>query len=240
VGLTSLNGEPAKRFLEEKGTSIILSRAVRSIRVENGRVSGVDLSDGQVALADAYVSALPFQALRQALPDEVASAPFFSSGLGLSSSPIVGVHLWYDRPVMDQDFVAFLDSRVQWVFNKSLIQGANESSSQYVCISLSGAWSYIDTPKKQLTEIFTKEMARLFPRARSARVIRALVVKEPQATFRSAPGAAKHRPPQATPIPNLFLAGEWTDTGWPSTMEGAVRSGVFAADRVAERLSPSP
>ena len=80
-------------------------------------------------------------------------------------------------------------------------------------------------------------MARLFPRAAEARIARSLVVKEPRATFRSTPGATRHRLPQATPIPNLFLAGDWTDTGWPSTMEGAVRSGVFAADAAADRLT---
>ena len=236
VGLTSLNGEPAKRLLEEKGARLILGKAVRSLGLDDGRVSGVELSDSEILEADAYVSALPFQVLAQVLPDELSGDAFFSSASALSSSPIVGIHLWYDSPIMDQDYEAFLDSPVQWVFNKSLIQGADSDTGQYVCISLSGAWSYIDTPKEELTEIFTQEMSRLFPRARSARVEKSLVVKERDATFRSQPGASKHRPPQTTPIPNLFLAGEWTDTGWPSTMEGAVRSGVFAADALAARI----
>lgn len=235
VGLSSLNGEPARRFIEERGGELKLGRAVKSVGVIDGVVSGVQLSDGVPVVADAYVSALPFQVLLQVLPDEVARDPFFSKAAELRSSPIVGIHLWYDRPIMDQEFVAFLDSPVQWVFNKSRIQGDDAGDGQYVCISLSGAWQYIDTPKNDLRELFVSEMARLFPRARGASVERFLVVKEPHATFRSVPGAAGHRLPQETPIPNLFLAGEWTETGWPSTMEGAVRSGVFVADRVAER-----
>ena len=196
----------------------------------------MELSDGDTVEADVYVSALPFGVLLDSLPDQVSQGGFFSRAAILGSSPIVGVHLWYDRKIMDEEFVAFLDSPVQWVFNKSLIQGTDASAGQYVCISLSGAWRYIDTPKEELTEIFTQEMARLFPRTRSARVEKSLVVKERDATFRSVPGASMHRPPQTTPIRNLFLAGEWTDTGWPSTMEGAVRSGVFAADALAARI----
>jgi uncharacterized protein with NAD-binding domain and iron-sulfur cluster len=109
-----------------------------------------------------------------------------------------------------------------------------------VCISLSGAWRFVERSKDDLARQFIAEMARLFPRAGEARVQRSLVVKEPQATFRCTPGAARHRLGQVTPIQNLFLAGEWTDTGWPSTMEGAVRSGVLAADRVAEALGEGP
>ena len=235
VGLTSLTGTPAQRYIEERGGRLILGKAARSLRTEDGRVTGVELSDGSILRADAYVSALPFDELAQVLPDEVAEEPFSSSAGELSSSPIVGIHLWYDRPVLEQDFVAFLDSPVQWVFNRSLIQGTDDGDGQYVCVSVSGAWDFVDRPKDELRELFAREMERLFPRAQGARIERFLVVKQPQATFRSVPGAAEHRPPQVTPIPNLFLAGEWTDTGWPSTMEGAVRSGVFAAEALAAR-----
>ena len=230
VGLSSLTGEPAQRYLEERGGRMMLGKTVRSLRTKDGRVSGVEFSDGSVLQAEAYVSALPFDVLLQVLPEEVAATPFFAGAAQLSSSPIVGIHLWYDRPVMAQEFAAFLDSPVQWVFNRSLIQGNSGDKGQYICISVSGAWDIVDRPKEELREIFGREMESLFPRARSAKIERFLVVKQPQATFRSVPGVAEHRPPQVTPIPNLFLAGEWTDTGWPSTMEGAVRSGVLAAE----------
>ena len=234
VGLTSLAGSPARARLESAGNQVVLSKTVRSIRIDGDRVTGVELSDGSVVEADTFVSALPFDVLLDVLPQEVAEGPFFSDAAGLSSSPIVGVHLWYDRTVMDEDFVAFLNSPVQFVFNKTEIQGDNGYPGQYVCISLSGAWAFADQSKEQLRSLFAREMERLFPRARGASIERFLVVKQLQATFRSVPGAAKHRLPQYTPIHNLFLAGEWTDTGWPSTMEGAVRSGVFAADLAAE------
>ena len=137
---------------------------------------------------------------------------------------------------MEQEFVAFLGSPIQWVFNRSRIQGDNGSPGQYVCISLSGAWDFIDRPKDDLRDLFTQEMRHLFPAARDAVVEKSLVIKQPEATFRCTPGVAAHRPSQATPIHNLFLAGEWTDTDWPSTMEGAVRSGVYAAKALASRV----
>ena len=134
---------------------------------------------------------------------------------------------------MDPPFVGVLNSPVQWVFNKSKIQGSEAGSSQYVCVSISGAWDYMEKPKEELRTLFAAEMTRLFPKARGAQIDRFLVVKQPQATFRSVPGVAGLRPPQTTPLRNLFIAGEWTDTGWPSTMEGAVRSGVYAAEALA-------
>lgn len=235
VGLTELTGEPAGRFLEEKGAKVICGKSAEAFEFEDGIVEHVRLSDGSLLRADAYVAALPFDTVLSLLPTEFAEDSFFAPITGLSSSPIVGVHLWYDRPVMEQEFLAFLDSPVQWVFNKSRIQGADSLGGQYVCISVSGAWDYIGTPKDELRELFSSEMQRLFPKAKAAKIERFLVVKQPQATFRCVPGVARHRPSQATPVANLFLAGEWTATGWPSTMEGAVRSGVFAADALASR-----
>ena len=236
VGLSSLAGVPGQRFIEDRGGTVVLGKAVRTLVMVEDGVACVKLSDGSTLQADAYVSALPFGTLLECLPADQAREPFFSSAAGLSSAPIVGVHLWYDRQVMDEEFVAFLDSPIQWVFNRSRIQGSDGASGQYLCISLSGAWEFVDRTKDELREVFTEEMRRLFPAARGAVVEKSLVIKQPEATFRCVPGVASHRPSQTTPIPNLFLAGEWTDTDWPSTMEGAVRSGVYAADALASRV----
>ena len=233
VGLTSLAGEPGGRFLERHGGRLVTGKGVRAINFEGGIVGSVELSDGSSLRTDFYVSALPFDVLLEVLPRDVANGAFFAGISELTSSPIIGIHLWYDRPIMSQDFVAFLDSPVQWVFNRSAIQGSDGGRGQHVCISVSGAWDYVDRPKEDLRELFSAEMERLFPAASGARIERSLVVKQPSATFRCVPGSARHRPSQTTPISNLFLAGEWTDTGWPSTMEGAVRSGVYAAESLA-------
>ena len=235
VGLSSLAGESARSYIESHGGTLLLGKTVTTLKIQDGLVTGVETLSGELLQGDSYVSALPFDVLLDVLPAEVSRDPFFARASGLQSSPIVGIHIWYDRPVMEGDFVAFLDSPVQWVFNKSLIQGLDGYPGQYLCISLSGAWEYINRPKEELRELFAREMETLFPKACNARIEKFLVVKQPQATFRSAPGADQHRLPQKTPIANLFLAGEWTDTGWPSTMEGAVRSGSMAAQEVASR-----
>ena len=235
VGLTALAGEPSQAYIEARGGELRLGRGAKAVRVRDGSVEGVELQDGSMIEADAYVSALPFDVMLDVMPEDVAGDVFFANARGLETAPIVGLHIWYDRPVMDATFAAFLDSPVQWVFNKSLIQGAGADEGQYLCVSLSGAWEHVDRPKEDLRRTFTGEMARLFPAARQAEITRFLVVKERRATFRPIPGAAAHRLPQTTPISNLVLAGDWTRTGWPSTMEGAVLSGVLAADAVAAK-----
>ena len=239
VGLSSIAGIPGRRFIEDSGGTVMLRKTVRSLALDDNRVRGARLSDGTTLQANAYLSALPYETLFDLLPPTLAKDPFFEPIAGLTSAPIVNVHLWYDRKVMDEAFVAFLDSPIQWVFNRSLIQGNDNSPGQYVCISLSGAWDFIDRPKDDLKEMFEEEMGRVFPLARNAIVQKCLIIKQPNATFRCVPGVARHRPPQITPIDNLFLAGDWTDTDWPSTMEGAVRSGVYAARALSERLPPS-
>ena len=217
-----------------QGGEAMLGAGAREIAVEGGRVCGVRTSSGTVE-GDWYISALPSYDLVAVLPQSLAEGDFFSRAKGLPYSPIVDVHIWYDCPVMDEVFSGFVDSPVQWVFNKTRMQGEDESSGQYLCISLSGAWEYADTPKQEIRDMFLEEMKRLFPQARDAQVTRLLIVKQPRATFRSIPGVGRHRLPNATPISNLFLAGEWVDTGWPGTMEGAVRSGQTAARALASR-----
>jgi len=152
---------------------------------------------------------------------------------GLGGSPIVNIHLWYDRPVMDFPFAAFVDSEVQWIFNRSkMCPEPSGGAGQHLDVSLSGARRYIDQPNAAPARRFVCELERLLPRARHARLEGWLVVKQREATFAAAPGSARHRLPSNTPVANLFLAGDWTDTGWPSTVESAVRSGLACAREV--------
>jgi hydroxysqualene dehydroxylase len=272
-GLLAAVGEPAKGYLSAKGARLLLGCSVRRLCLESGGVKGVELASGDVITGGAYVSALPFSVLLEVLPRDVAEQPFFQRLNDLETSPIVNIHLWYDRPVMDGDFCALVDSPLQWVFNKSAILGGGyrndtlpstkkvgaglksaptgqgtvslqpdlspssekeTDQGQYICISISAAWDYIDQTREELTRQFIDQMAEVFPRAREAKVKRSIVVKQRHATFRCLPGANELRPGSQTPIANLFLAGEWTDTGWPSTMESAVRSGYNAAQTIIQ------
>ena len=234
VGLSELVSEATKSYLSARGGEVLLGAGAREIAVDSDMVCGVHTSNG-VVKGDWYISALPSYDLTAMLPPSLADGDFFSRAKGLSYSPIVDVHIWYDRPVMEEIFSGFVDSPLQWVFNKTSMRGDKGDSGQYLCISLSGAWQYADMPKQEIREMFLDEMKSVFPRARDAQVERLLIVKQPRATFRSVPGVEAHRLPSATPISNLFLAGEWVDTGWPGTMEGAVRSGRTAAQALSTR-----
>ena len=154
---------------------------------------------------------------------------------GLGASPIVNVHVIYDRPVMDLPFVAAVDSPVQWVFDKTRIAGLK--TGQYLAVSLSAADEFVTVPAAQLREQFLPELERLFPAAANAQVTDYFVTRERRATFRQAPGCGALRPGAETSVPGLVLAGSWTDTGWPDTMEGAVRSGHSAARQLTADLT---
>jgi len=238
VGLTSLIGREARRYIEERGGRVILGQGTKELLLEGERIAGARLADGSILRGQWYVCAVPHQMLLAVIPPSLREDPFFRRARELATTPIINIHLWYDRPVMALDFAAFINSEAQWVFNKSKMWHL-AGDGQYLDISLSGARQYIDLPKEELVERFARELRRLFPKARQARLERWLVVKERQATFAAAPGSARYRLPCRTPIENLFLAGDWTATGWPATMESAVRSGVACAEGIA-RLASRP
>jgi hydroxysqualene dehydroxylase len=230
VGLSELIAEAARCYIEDRGGEVRAGIGVDSVEVNGGTVTRAFAGKAEIE-ADSFVLALPAERTLGVLPPAVADAPFFARIGRIQTSPIVNVHLWYDRPVWERGFAVFLNTPLQWAFNKSKLWG-DDGVGQYIDISLSGARDFADTPGREIAALFEKEMAALIPAARGARVQRALVVKQRDATFAAAPGIAGLRPTQATPIANLFLAGDWTATGWPATMESAVRSGLAAAQRV--------
>jgi uncharacterized protein with NAD-binding domain and iron-sulfur cluster len=156
---------------------------------------------------------------------------------GLGDSPIVNLHVHYDRRVLDEPLAAALDSPVQFVFDRTQASGADRG--QLIAVSLSHAVDEIGVSVAALRERFLPALERLLPRARDAEVLDFAATHEPRATFRAAPGARRLRPGAMTSTPGLYLAGAWTDTGWPATMEGAVRSGLTAA-RAALAASTRP
>ena len=233
AGLSEAMGEPMARKLEQAGAQLLLGRTAERLLVDESSVRGVELAGGDVFEADWFVSALPPDTMLGLLPEPLRATPAFAAASTHTWSPIVNLHVWYDRPVADFDFVAFVDSPVQWVFNRSRIAEL-PGPGQYLTVSLSGAWDFWPKTKEELRAQFIPELARLLPLARNAEVERFVVVKEQRATFRSLPGGPDNRLPARTPLSNLVLAGDWTDTGWPATMESAVRSGNAAADAVRQ------
>ena len=190
-----------------------------------------------VIRADGVVLAVPAaQAARLAGAAGVAGAARWQD---LGTSPIVNVHVVYDRKVTSLPFAAAVDSPVQWVFDKTATSGRAESQpgGQYLAVSLSAADSYVDVPAAALRERFLPALEELFPAAAQARVTDFFVTRERRATFRQAPGSGALRPGAVTSLPGLMVAGAWTDTGWPDTMEGAVRSGRTAAQELIHALA---
>ncbi len=188
--------------------------------------------------ADGVVLAVPPGPAASLLPQAAAGRSGAAGGpagwSGLGESPIVNVHVVYDRPVTRLPFAAAIDSPVQWIFDRTGISGCDRG--QYLALSLSAADEYAGRRTQSLRDTFLPALRQLLPAARAADIIDFFVTRERRATFRQVPGTAALRPGAATPLGGLALAGAWTDTGWPDTMEGAVRSGLEAARTIMADL----
>lgn len=229
VPLSELHGQAAHRVLDKHGTRVQLKTKVRAVHPG----PEVELDSGERIAADAVVVAVPHGPAAAIVP--AAATPDRDRWAGLGASPIVNVHVVYDRQVTGLPFAAAIDSPVQWVFDRTRISGL--PSGQYLAVSVSAAQDWIDTPVAAVREVFVPALERLFPAARGARVEDLFVSRERRATFRQAPGSDALRPAARTALPGVFLAGAWTATGWPDTMEGAVRSGLTAARLVAAHVN---
>ena len=238
--LGELHGDAAATLLAKLGAQVCLGAKVTAIEggaidsaIEGGGRFRVRLARDADLAADAVVLAVPHAKAAPLVPAGALPAATVQGWAGLGASPIVNVHVIYDRPVTDLPFAAAIDSPVQWVFDRTRISGMTAANhggpGQYLAISLSAADEYADVPAARLREQFVPALAELFPAARDARVTEFFVTRERRATFRQTPGSGALRPKAATGRPGLVLAGAWTDTGWPDTMEGAVRSGLTAA-----------
>jgi squalene-associated FAD-dependent desaturase len=227
--------EGCREAIAERGGRVALRQGVREIRVRDGRFAGAVLENGEAIKADACIAAVPHSVLPALLPKEMSEAGGALDGLRMiRSSPITGVHLWFDRPVMNEPFLTLLDHTTQWVFNKTLLYGVPAGQRQYLQLVISASYDLVARSRQEVIDLCRRELAEILPASRNARLEKATVVKEILATFSPQPGVDKWRLPQKSSVANLYLAGDWTRTGWPSTMEGAVRSGYLAAEALLE------
>ena len=192
--------------------------------------------EGSEERFDYLILALPFDALDSVLPQTPESAPIREKLSHFENSPITGIHLWFDRQISDLDHAVLLDRTIQWMFHKSRLQPMrtqNENGSSggsYIELVVSSSKTLIDKTRSEIVDLAVVEVREFFPAARQANLVKSTVIKELNATYSPRPGIDAHRPSQVTSWPNVFLAGDWTATGWPATMEGAVRSGYLAAE----------
>jgi zeta-carotene desaturase len=199
------------------GADLQTRAPIEKFVIENGRVQHVIVA-GQPLQADHYICALPFERISAVIPELPLNLD------GFEHSPITGIHLWFDRPITDLPHATLLDRTIQWMFNKS--------EGRYVQLVVSASRSLANMPRADVIALAVRELGEFFPKASEAQLEKAHAVKEIRATFSAAPNLEQKRPPSRTAIPNLYLAGDWTRSGWPGTMEGAVRSGYLAAEAI--------
>jgi squalene-associated FAD-dependent desaturase len=237
VPLGRLYGEELQDWLRRHNVRLLLGTGVRRLLLspEAKEVKGLELREGTRVEADWYVCAVPFDRLLGLLPEELTtSSEYFDNLRNLETSPITSVHIWYDRPVMSLPHAVLVGCVGQWVFNRGEV--AERGGEHYLQVVVSAARFLRELTHAEVQARVTAELGRLFPAATSEAVRRARVVTEHSATFSAVPGVDRWRPPQESPLRNLFVAGDWTATGWPATMEGAVRSGYLAAEALLRRV----
>jgi squalene-associated FAD-dependent desaturase len=236
VPLTELYAA-AGGYIRGRGGEIQLRAGVESFEQKESGV-GV-IANGQRQDFDYLILATPFDALARIVPSVRAGVALTEEVGRFATSPITGIHLWFDREISDLDHAVLLDRTIQWMFHKSRIiefrsqkDGANVSGS-YVELVVSCSRNLVEKSKGEIVELAIKELKEFFPAAREATLLKSTVIKEVHATYSPGPGVDDFRPEAQTAWPHVFLAGDYTSTGWPATMEGAVRSGYLSAEALA-------
>ena len=233
-------------YFEGRDGRVLRRACAEAIDIEDGRATGVTCSrrpterEAIVAGvparaerldADAIVMAVPWTVAVGLLPANWGSRPPFSELAGLGVSPIVSVDLWLDRVVVDRPMLGLRDEEMEWVFDKGRLHG-RDGAPQHLSFIVSAARRSAARPNAELVASATGALTRYFAEMKEARVVRSLVLRDPEATFVCSPGSEASRPGPVTPVAGLYLAGDWTKTGLPATIEGAVRSGLAAAEAV--------
>lgn len=233
VGLSELYAEPAAHYLRLKGSEVRLRAQVRQVRIEQGRCAGVTLADGTRLAAGAVVVAVPPTELLELLSPEIAADPFFAGASRLESSPIVSVYLWFGSPFTSLPFAGLLGGSFHWLFNRHAFTG-RAGGAHGVTLVRSAARAMVDRPRDVLVRAAVEDLHLFFPASARATLRHSLVIKEKRAAMAPVRGGMALRPAFRTPYRGLHLAGDWTATGLPATVEGAVLSGHACARSVLE------
>ena len=218
--------------LAARGGRVLLRSAVTAIRPRPDAVGIIAGAEEQAF--DFAILAAPFQTAASLLPEDALAAPLKADLQRFEPSPITGIHLWFDREITPLPHAVLLDRTIQWMFQKSKFQdeGHREGPGSYLELVVSSSKTLVPKSREEILDLAQRELAEFFPAARESKVVKAAVIKEVFATYSILPGLDAFRRRAETPWPRLFLAGDWTVTEWPSTMEGAVRSGYLAAEAV--------
>jgi len=231
VPLTDLYSA-AGDYIAQRGGEVRLRAPVEAFAADAEKVKLCVA--GTEAAYDFFVVALPFNAIGGVLPQDEVAEPLRQAAGQMESSPITGIHLWFDRQITELEHAVLLDRTIQWMFHKSKLLGRKaEDGGSYVELVVSSSKTLVDKSKNEIVDLAGRELGEFFPAVRNARLVKSTVIKEVHATWSPAPGADRNRPPALTAWARVLLAGDWAATGWPATMEGAVRSGYLAAEALA-------
>jgi zeta-carotene desaturase len=226
-------------YIRSRGGDIRLRAAVDSFRANSSAVTLT--TGGQEQRFDYLLTALPFDVLARLLPATPSADQLSAALRQFSTSPITGIHLWFDRQISDLDHAVLLDRTIQWMFHKSRLiesrsvqgNGDGHDAGSYIELVVSCSRNLVEKSKPEIVDMAMREAQEFFPEARNAKLLKSTVIKEVHATYSPRPGIDQFRPQPQSPWERVFLAGDWTATGWPATMEGAVRSGYMAAEALA-------
>ncbi|MBS0261433.1 MAG: FAD-dependent oxidoreductase [Planctomycetes bacterium] len=234
--------------LQAGARRVVFNTDPASTQAESSRAVGIELRSGEVLSADEVILAVPQNLVLPLLPAEWQSHPALSGIQRLETAPISSVHLWFDRPITHLRHATFVDRLSQWLFNRSAIHtrtlesapattttAANPPETHYYQVVISASREVLARDPAETIAAVVNELAGVWPVVREAKLCHSRLVTEHKAVVSMLPGVDELRPRQQSPIPNLQLAGDWTQTGWPGTMEGAVRSGYLAAENVLRR-----
>lgn len=230
VGLSELYTDQAQRFIEAHGGVVRCQAAVKAIVAEQGRFGGVVLANGERLAADACISTAPYHDVAK------YAGALIPAAAQLTSSPIVSVNLWFDRPVLEAPFVGLLGTTMQWAFDKRALT-TPVSPYHHLSLVVSAAHETAQLSSKDLIDLALADLNRVMSKVNMARLVHARVIKERHATFVATPAAEQHRPAHETGLAGLYLAGDWTNTGLPATIESAVVSGHACAEQVLATCS---
>lgn len=238
VALGDLYGERLAEKLDRMSIGLRMGQRVgRVIGDARTGATGLELSDGKRMLFDAVVLAVPWQRALEMFQDDLRVALPELAGLDkLEPSPITSVHLWFDRPIAPVEHAVLVGRVGQWLFHRPgpVADGRRQrdASEHYYQVVISASRGLANVGRDALVETVRSELAGIWPAAADAKLLHSRTVTEHAAVFAPLPGVDAHRPAQRTSLAKLYLAGDWTRTGWPATMEGAVRSGYLAAEAV--------
>jgi len=231
--------EAIRNWLAEHGVTVRIQSGLQSLeQTEDRLIRSARLRDESILEADEFVLAVAFDRVPSLLPAVVAESETGRRVSEIEAASISSVHVWFDREITTLRHAVLLDRLSQWMFNRSRILGARETDRFAYQIVISNSRD-LEMSQDELIDRVRDELAEIFPASKEAQLLHARVITEHRAVFSVVPGVDELRPPQQTLISNLQLAGDWTQTGWPATMVGAVRSGFLAAENLLKKYRPN-